>query len=312
MNNVIRPLLLALLASSLGVAGCTNETSDDTDEQAADITAAYPSSSSAYVVEIATPRGTCTANVISQHYLLTAAQCFGASGAANLVVKSGTNSETLSYNDVADVAVHPSWNPNVAGAEMWDLALVYLHGAGMGQGAPTIKIYSTPSLSLSTQPFDLVGYGMGSDPGSTTPNCAYTNGTTGVKRDGIFQLSKNGLEDDSNVFQSIWGSSAYRTACAGDIGAGYQLSTDVGVFLFAVHSASDEVAGTSKHIKGTLVAPKMGWLQDSAVSLGLKLTCSLVRDHRSESLVSYYNCVEPKTYTTGPIGPIGPINVFQP
>ncbi len=278
------------LALACLLGGCTMDAQNAPEEEietASDgITNATATPEPAYAINI----GGCTGSVISQHYILTAGHCFESSGTFNRRVRTGINSEILVYSGPVDVAVHPNFVSGAEYVEAWDIALVRLRNNGMGSTFPRVQIYAGPETPWTSSGglFYITGYGLGTDPGGAK-DCAHA-GLGGIKRGANFAFRGEGVHEGSTWF-SVRGYSSLRTTCAGDSGAPYLLTRNGEDFLFAVHRGSTEVPNGS--VGGAMVQPKLAWIQArSADTLGLPLTCGLVRDHRVTPEVHFYNCTE--------------------
>ena len=289
-------LLCALATAALtvtGLSGCTLDTQPAAEDENADvasldspITNGDPSAEPAYVINI----NGCTGSVISQHYILSAAHCFGASGPRMITIRTGMTSATVVYSSTADVVIHPNWVDQAADREAWDMAVIRLRGAGMGSSFTRVRMYAGPETPWTTRGgiFHVSGYGGGSDPDGPK-DCADAGGG-GTKRGGSFAFRGAGMHEGATWF-SVQGYSSLRTTCAGDSGAPYLLNRSGEDFLFAVHSRSERVHNGT--VRANMVQAKLAWiLARTRDTLGLPLACSLVRDHRVSPEVHYYDCKE--------------------
>ncbi len=263
----------------------------------------------AYVVEIRVDAtsgggfaGFCTGSVISSHYILTAAHCFGRSGNRNIDIRTGANAENSRYLGNANVEIHPNyvdgavWTDNVP----WDIAVVRLLGDGMdapfrrfGAAFPRVRIYAGPETPWTARGglFSVSGYGGGTGPGGAV-DCPDQGPGDGAhtKRGGSFAFSGSGIHDGTTWF-GVDGYASIRSLCHGDSGAGWRLPRNGEDFLFAIWSGGN--FEHDKPMSATMVQPKMAWIEArTADTLGLPLVCTLVRDHRGEVEVDYYDCHE--------------------
>jgi len=74
---------------------------------------------------------------------------------------------------MADVVIHPNWVAGAADREAWDMAVVRLRDAGMGDAFPRVRIYGGPETPWTTTGgmFSIIGYGGGTGPGGVQ-DCA--------------------------------------------------------------------------------------------------------------------------------------------
>lgn len=283
-------------------AGCAAP-ADDEDSSAADLTNGDTGDGPSYIVqtnqEIVEADGTkqtvlCTANVISAHYLLTAAHCFRKSGEFTVDIRGGATGGTAIYNGKAAVEIHPAWVDGATDREKWDVALIRLKN-GDASSAGRIRVYAggeTPWASHGGY-YWVWGYGVGTNTGGAQDCPTDPNSHAGVKRGGRFAFEGNNTSmKEGSSYESIHGYSTIRSLCPGDSGAAYQLNRNNENFLFGLQQGSDLSAGGQ--VWGPLVAPKMDWIleQTTGATMDLPLACNLVRDHRSSPEVEYYDCQE--------------------
>lgn len=304
-----------LLTMTLALGACAAPTSDDSvGETSSDITNGTASATPDDVVMLtkADGSGTCTGNVISQHYILTAAHCFprspfdqGAVPSMKLRVGRGGQGEVEAYNDVVDYIPHPTFEPLMDKREDWDIAVIHLRGAGMGPNPTVIHMFDGPSPPAAyVQNFEISGYGFGST--NFQNLCPIDDATAGTKRTASFQFFWDPFSVDLDNF-AVQGNSRVSTTCQGDSGAGYRLHYNNTDYLFAVLSWSDDKVvgdgGDPGRNHGTMVQPKVSWIVSATVAIGAPISVSVVRDHRGALDLWSYNVTEKPIYTAPPSPP---------
>ncbi|MGQ0503784.1 MAG: trypsin-like serine protease [Myxococcaceae bacterium] len=296
--NFLRLRHASLLVGFLPLLACGPQDgellAEDLMDQSQELTNSPATAGSTTVVRI----NGCTGTILSPHYIVTAAHCFGSTNAFNVTVRGGQNSETLLYSGMADVGVHFGWVDQAADRESWDVAAVHLRGAGLPAALGRAKIYNGPETPWKTRNAQLFieGYGFGSNPGGVD-DCSETNQQADTKRRAAFNFKGTGRVE-SGVWQSAVVSHPSRTTCQGDSGSPYFIRRNNLDFMVAVHSRSQRVHGGEA--RGSLIAPKLQWIQAFAELVQPRLSCSLVRDHRFPTYTEHYDCRE-GTVTPPPV-----------
>lgn len=287
VSRLRKPRALFSLFALAVATGCAVDaqapTAEDVGESDEAITNAY-ADGPPFVVNL----GNCSGLAITPNYILTAAHCFGRSSFFAVAVWSGLYSETVAFSGTAQVVVHPSWSPSRSDADAWDLAVVRLFGTGLGASFPKGRVYAGPETPWTTKGngFYVAGYGRGSAPGGSK-NCSGADGGGVIKRGGNFAFLGKGRKSGS-TWLSVDGYSSLRTTCNKDSGTPYILPRHGQDLAFAIHSGSQEKAGGT--IRATMLQPKMDWVMTTAATMGVPLSCSLVRDHRVSPAIHYYDC----------------------
>jgi len=236
--------------------------------------------------------GECTGLAISPHWVLTAAHC----------TKTFTNGTRLggvvrvyatnkSYDEVqiyglggayADAMFirHPSWN-GTGEDKNDDVALIKLYGRGMSDG-DTIDPFSARIFWDSREPwkasfsgnrdFQVAGYGLGGGVGDPA-NCETAGGASdGMKRLGTFRLDPT-IPNYSSTYTAKAVTPYGQDICGGDSGAPWLLNR-TGWYAFAIHSGQAPEPELGGPEFGTLIRPKMAWIESTAAARLPALSCS--------------------------------------
>lgn len=293
---------LAALALSACVAG-PEETSDLLEEEseieeAGDALTNSPSTTAErWIVNLTFPNvpspRRCTASVLTNHWLLTAAHCVDglARGVAVSVTVATAGATGDLYTGNARPYAHEHYQPSSTSPDVSDdIAIVKLDGvSGIDTGyTGKAKLwgYTTPWTSSSTasRTFSIIGYGL-SD--------AACDGDDSTKRLASgFVMDKEGF--GATRVKSPFGSTH---TCGGDSGAPYLLTSSGVRRAVAVHSGRYfDVGSLSTKQQGALIPPKRAWMFDtSRAYTSLQLSCG------TECTESAYNPEPPP----GPACPSG-------
>jgi hypothetical protein len=234
-------------------------------------------------------KGPCTGLALSRHWVITAAHCveqfpMGVRVAGALKLRATSSSDGTTYQiygqsgGYADARFfrHPNWSGGGTDKND-DLALIRLYGSGIMDSTYS---YRGNVYWDNREPWDVgsnefrfffvAGYGYGSPDGSSV-NCP-SNGQY-VKRLGMFDLDPSIGYYNGNLVAKA--RTSYQSdICGGDSGAPYLLLRGGRYMSFAVHSGNSPTAENGGYEFGTLIRPKMAWIESTASAAGVPLVCS--------------------------------------
>jgi hypothetical protein len=263
--------LLALFAVVLAVAGCKSgqvdkdimarDASDPKSHGTQELTGGTLSTVPSWIVSIHVDgRSFCSASVLSEHYLLTAAHCVEnvLGGYGDVVIRrASSEGETeIVYAGRAQFLTHPDYDI------LWpidaedDIALIRLLGRGINlslTGRARIYIdYVNPIWTLpDPQSFTFAGWGL-SDPSG---NAECTSDTAGVLRIG----SATGLERASRDQKDLTAPQGTTHLCPGDSGSPWLFARADDFLAFAVSTGWTFRVGGNLD-KATSILPKFQWI----------------------------------------------------
>ena len=256
-----------------------------------------------WIVSITLGGSLCSASVLSEHWLLTAAHCVhgkGSGGTVTVRYASSAGAATSVYSGPAKYHKNPSYSPGWFWPDREDdVALIRLtSGSGINlglTGRASLWGYSKPwSSSWSSQRnFSMIGWGL-TDP-SGGDDCVA--GTAGMKRLGTgFRVDKT-----STATKTVEAPIGDTHACGGDSGTPWTFVRGGRYIAFAVHSGRmpDFLVAGDIH-QAPLITPKYSWIYTASKNTGLMLDCKTAGYAGG---VPYMECEE-RTYSPEPPPPV--------
>ena len=255
--------LATLLARGCGAEAQEPDLADPQATDAEPITQAPLSTQPTWSVMISNYGTWCSASVVNDRWLVTAAHCLVGFAAepANLQVSIATagGGRTIVHNGPAKFFINPSYDgPSNA---VHDVGLIYLKGWGVNLDTTRqMKMYSDtrkPWVSGSSEPaaMALAGWGFGSNTGGTT-DCGAATATQQMKR-----LATNLTVDRTSNTHFATAAIGNTHACGGDSGGQYLLLRGTGAgadyLQFAVHSGR---RGSPTRHQGPLLDDNFTWI----------------------------------------------------
>ena len=196
----------------------------------------------------------CTASVIAQDVVLTAAHCI--SNLANTRVFFRGGQKQLVLFDVASISVHPEFRPKIGRKHLISIDLALLRLAE--PLPPAFKaIELTGSGPVATgQPFRIVGFGRADES---------VSGTSGVLRAGILVVSG----PKSPVL--VWLTDPDGTGlggCTGDSGAPVLAVGEPALVAVAIRARGDNGNSCGASTEAVLIGPQMPWVRKTLQAWG--------------------------------------------
>jgi hypothetical protein len=196
----------------------------------------------------------CTASVIAPNVVLTAAHC--ASNLSNTRVFFRGGQGQLVLFDVASIAVHPEFRPNIGRKHLISIDLALLRLAE--PLPPTFEpIELTESGPVATgQPFRMAGFGRADES---------VSGTSGVLRAGILVASG----PKSPVL--VWLTDPDGTGlggCTGDSGAPVLTIGQPALVAVAIRAKGNDGYSCGAMTEAVLIGPQMPWLRKTLQTWG--------------------------------------------
>lgn len=262
-----RRALRAALPLLLALAACGAPPEAPAGEQVSALTRSPTTTAVPWSVFIQFPdQSVCTASVLTQRWLLTAAHCLTGRPSATTVQVSfaqAAGSSTLVYAGSATLRPHPDE----------DIGLLFLsNGTGLGgnvalTGRANVFVdpaepWCTPGLSRG---FLIAGWGWGTPQGGSD-SC--DGGTIGVKRLGAGFVVDTGQCGDISL--SAEEQHGVHT-CGGDSGSPWFLQGPTRPLAFAVHEGRFWVPFDHYH-RGTKISPFLSWFRSTSLSVNRAFT----------------------------------------
>jgi hypothetical protein len=196
----------------------------------------------------------CTASVIAQDVVLTAAHCVSNLSNTQVFYRGGQNQLVLF--DVVSIAVHPEYRPKIGRKHLISIDLALLRLAE--PLPPTFKpVELTGSGSIATgQPFRMAGFGRADES---------VSGTSGVLRAGILVASG----PKSPVL--VWLTDPDRTGlggCTGDSGAPVLAIGQPALVAVAIRARGINGYSCGATTEAVLIGPQMPWIRKTLQAWG--------------------------------------------
>jgi hypothetical protein len=196
----------------------------------------------------------CTASVIAQDVVLTAAHC--ASSLSNTRVFFRGGHSQLVLVDIASIAVHPEFRPKIGRKQLISIDLALLRLAE--PLPPAFKpVELTDAGPVATgQPFRIVGFGRADES---------VSGTSGVLRAGILVASR----PKSPVL--VWLTDPDGTGlggCTGDSGAPVLAIGQPALVAVAIRAKGNNGNSCGAMTEAVLIGPQMPWVRKTLQAWG--------------------------------------------
>ena len=219
----------------------------------------------------------CTGSILSEHWILTAGHCIerarnaaSATDHDRLIIRQQESGElSVVYDGAAELILHPDYKSlGHLSHRRHDIGLIALFDEALD--ATQRARLSSISLAFDTIYFkdaDLFAVGFGRTPDPNTGRCSEERGPK-KRYDGLVLRSFDGpLFGD---VLSIRLDGRTDALCPGDSGAPFMFESEDVPHAFAVFSGSTRDKAT---FHGTLIGPKIGWLESSSSHTSAPLEC---------------------------------------
>ncbi len=196
----------------------------------------------------------CTASVIAQDVVLTAAHCV--SNLANTRVFFRGGQKQLVLFDVASISVHPEFRPKIGRKHLISIDLALLRLAEpLPPAFKAIELRGSGSVAIG-QPFRIVGFGRADES---------VSGTSGVLRAGILVVSG----PKSPVL--VWLTDPDGTGlggCTGNSGAPVLAVGQPALVAVAIRARGDNGNSCGASTEAVLIGPQMPWVRKTLQAWG--------------------------------------------
>jgi Trypsin len=268
------PLIAYAVLSACAMA---HESDADIAAQEAAVTQAPATTEAPWAVRIGGDTD-CTAEVLTPHWLLTAAHCLHgkpevSSGRTVRAVNPASGITSFIYSGSARYILYPDYVHDDP-IRVHDIALVQLldgNGIIMPSYARIYRDGREPwAASFSgSRRFEVAGFGLGTDPGGSS-TCE--DGMIGVKRLGTeFELTGQSHMADFAPAKVAARFTGVQQLCDGDSGSPWLLRRGGTLMQFAIHSGSRGKLNGDK--AATLVGPKLDWILAHTFFRGRPVEC---------------------------------------
>ncbi|MEO8703215.1 MAG: trypsin-like serine protease [Kofleriaceae bacterium] len=238
----------SLIAAVLSIASCTDEL--ELAESADELTRSPSTTDHPAVITVSMSHAdgsgsSCTASMLSRHWLLLAAHCVVDYADGDRVHVRDADRITL-FDGPAHFDHHPDYNP-----DLWDweddLGLIRLDGAGVSQITEQAGVWSGPITEGDK--INVIGFGLGTDPDGSE-YC--DDGTSGTKRIQDYTLTNV----ESQILDIDYGDAR---VCPGDSGGPWFKSFE-GRLLVAGTTSAQTPFNDATACRVELKEP---WLEDA-------------------------------------------------
>jgi hypothetical protein len=239
---------------------------EDRGESHKELTGGTPSAVPSWIVQIIDASSSCSASVLSEHYLLTAAHCAGKTvdlGYKDLTVMRATSAGTRAsvYTGRVQFLIHPDYDHAALLDPENDIALVRLRSGAInlsltGQARIYIDYVSPIWTKSEPQSFTFAGWGLT----DLSSNSMCASGTSGILRIG----NATGLRPASRDQKDMVAPEGKTHVCPGDSGSPWLFSRAGNYLAFAVTSGHWIELFTGTVDKATSIFPKWGWIYEAS------------------------------------------------
>lgn len=200
----------------------------------------------------------CSASVIAQDVVLTAAHCVSNLANTLVLVRGGQNKLVLF--DVASIAIHPEFRPKIGRKHLFsiDLALLRLNQP-LPPAFKPVK-FADPGPVAAGQAFRIAGFGRANES---------VSGTSGVLRAGI--LVASGPKSPVLVWLTDPGGTGLG-GCTGDSGAPVLAIGQLALVAVAIRANGNNGHSCGASTEAVLIGPQLPWVRKTLQAWGATLS----------------------------------------
>jgi hypothetical protein len=278
-----------------------SRTDDDLGVTEQGLTRGTPSIVPSWVVEIRSSAGSCSASVLSEHYLLTAAHCVDHAMFDDISVfrANAANSSQRVYTGKAMFTAHPDYERGDPMDAEDDIALVFLRAGAIDlslTGRAKMYIDYENPIWTSAQSFTFAGWGL-TDP---------TGGAECTSGEGVLRIGTGAqLQPAARDAKEMNAPRGAMHTCDGDSGSPWLFARAGDYIAFAVTTGWVWEPFVANKGKATTIFPKRTWIYEASVQGGCTssvcyddvLSCG-VRGTLGE--LAYEECFERRVMTGEP------------